>query len=273
MKFSVSSYSFSAYRRKTKCSYLDICRLAKELGFEGIEFTELDPCTVDTAKRIKSYCDEIGLPIVAYSVGANFARLFPKRTVKQIKKQVDIAAALGVPVMRHDVCYVLAPNRSWQKTADKMAPYIREVTEYAKAKGVKTCTENHGFIFQAPERVKYLIDTVNNENYRWLCDVGNFLCVGAEPLASVKVAAPYAVHVHVKDFLRSDVFKPNYFRAADGNYLLGTIVGKGVVPVKDCLSCLKEAGYDGYVSVEFEGKEDNIPALKAGLTFLQCITE
>lgn len=103
MKISVSSYSFSAYQRKTKCSYEEICRLAKEMGYDGIEFTEISPCTVERAKKIKEYCDSIGLPIVCYSVGADFSRLFAKRTVKKIKKQVDIAAALGAPVMRHDV--------------------------------------------------------------------------------------------------------------------------------------------------------------------------
>lgn len=269
MKISVSSYSFSAYQRKTGCGYEDICRIAKEMGYEGIEFTELQPNEIETAQKIRAYCDSIGLPIVCYSVGANFVRFFPKTTVKKLKKQVDIAAALGAPVMRHDVCYALAPAGSWRKAADKMAPYVKEVTEYAKAKGVRTCTENHGFIFQAPERVKYLIDKVGDENYRWLSDVGNFLCVGAEPLSSVAVAAPYAVHVHAKDFLRSDTSKPDYFRASDGHYLLGTVIGKGVVPVGDCLACLKKAGYDGFVSVEFEGKEDTIPALTAALSYLK----
>ena len=269
MKISVSTYSFSAYQKKTGCSYEEICRLAKEMGYDGIEFTEISPCTEERAKQIKAYCDDIGLPIVAYSVGADFSRLFPKRTVKKTKKQLDIAAALGAPVMRHDVCYFLAPKRDWKKVANKMAPYIKEVTEYAKTKGVKTCTENHGFIFQAPERVKYLIDQVNDDNYRWLCDVGNFLCVGADPLSSVKVAAPYAVHVHVKDFFRSQTSKPNYFRAADGNYLLGTVIGKGVVPVKDCLEVIKESGYDGFASVEFEGKEDNLSALQTALAYLK----
>ena len=59
------------------------------------------------------------------------------------------------------------------------------------------------------------------------------------------------------------------FRATDGNYLLGTVIGQGVVPVKDCIDCLKEAGYDGYVSVEFEGKEDNISALQAAISYLR----
>ncbi len=269
MKISVSSYSFATYQRTTGRGYEDICRIAKEMGYDGIEFTELQPNTVETARKIRAYCDSIGLPIVCYSVGANFVRFFPKKTVKMLKKQVDIAAALGVPVMRHDVCYILAPGKSWQVAADKMAPYIREVADYAQSKGVRTCTENHGFIFQEPERMKYLMEKVDHNNYRWLCDVGNFLCVGAEPLSAVQIAAPYTIHVHAKDFFRSEDPIKEGFRAADGNYLLGTVIGSGVVPVKDCLAYLKESGYDGYVSVEFEGKEDNLPALQSALSYLR----
>ncbi|MBO4539728.1 MAG: sugar phosphate isomerase/epimerase, partial [Clostridia bacterium] len=269
MKISVSSYSFADYQKMTGCDYETICRAAKEMGYDGIEFTELQPCTIATAKKLRACCEALNLPIVCYSVGANFVRLFPNQTVKMLKKQVDIAAALGAPVMRHDVCYALAPGKSWQAAADKMAPYIREVTEYAKTKGIRTCTENHGFIFQEPERVKYLIDKVDNENYRWLCDMGNFLCAGVDPLSSVEIAAPYTIHAHAKDFYRSSTPIKEGFRATDGYYLLGTVIGQGVVPVKDCIECLQEAGYDGYVSVEFEGQEDNISALKIAHTYLK----
>ena len=36
---------------------------------------------------------------------------------------------------------------------------------------------------------------------------------------------------------------------------------------------LKKAGYDGYLSLEFEGMEDNLTALKAGLAYLRRVTE
>ena len=121
-----------------------------------------------------------------------------------------------------------------------------EITEYAATKGVRTCTENHGFIFQDSCRVKTLIDPVGDENYRWLVDLGNFLCVDEDPLSAVKVAAPYAIHVHAKDFLykfKSDAVPPsNFFGTRNGNYLRGTIVGHGVVPVDACMAILKDAG-------------------------------
>ena len=43
MKISVSSYSFLKYQKETQCNYLVLCDKAKELGFDGIEFTDLLP--------------------------------------------------------------------------------------------------------------------------------------------------------------------------------------------------------------------------------------
>ena len=41
----------------------------------------------------------------------------------------------------------------------------------------------------------------DSPNYGWLVDMGNFLCADDLPVHAVPIAAPYAFHVHVKDFL------------------------------------------------------------------------
>ena len=152
-----------------------------------------------------------------------------------------------------------------------MAPRIREVSEYARERGVRTCTENHGYVFQDPRRVEELILAVGSDNYGWLCDIGNFLCMDCDPITSVSTAAPYTFHAHVKDFLFRDGTydaPPKFITTLGGNHIRGTVLGHGVVPVKSCITALKRGGYDGWVSLEFEGMEDNIPALEAGFEFL-----
>ena len=42
-----------------------------------------------------------------------------------------------------------------------------------------------------------------------------------------------------------------------------------MVPVAQCLSSLKMAGYDGYVGVEFEGMEEPLEAIACGLRNLR----
>ena len=284
MRLGVSSYSFAKHLAATKCGYTAICDMAKEIGFEGIEFINLknekwgeEDDEFVIAEKIRNHCKEIGLEIIAYTVGANFLSADIEAEMKKLKHCVDIANALGAPLMRHDVVYNLPEGVTYLDVIPRIAPLINEISEYAKAKGIKTCTENHGFIFQAPERVKALIDAVNNPNYRWLCDMGNFLCTDSEPLESVKIAAPYTIHVHAKDFLfrSKDEIKPAGFgiTTSGGNYLRGTVAGHGIVPIKACVDALKASGYDGWLSLEFEGAEDNIPAIKNGFQNLKTFTE
>ena len=57
--------------------------------------------------------------------------------------------------------------------------------------------------------------------------------------------------------------------ARGGNYLRGTVIGHGVVPVRACVHILQNAGYDGYLSVEFEGREETLPALENAREYLR----
>lgn len=283
MKLGVSSYSFRKYIIDTKCDYEKICDLAKEFGFDGIEFIDLDNAafgiTTDcmgTARKIKEHCEKIGLEISAYTIGGNFLCDDVDKEVERLCRCVDVAEALGAKVMRHDVCFSIPkkPLYGWREAIADMAPYIRKVTEYAEKKGIRTCTENHGHIFQSPERVEALIRAVNHPNYGWLVDMGNFLCVDADPVHAVTIAAPYAFHVHAKDFTkREDALGEGAHMTRAGTFIAPAVIGEGVVPVKRCLSILKAAGYDGYVSIEFEGREDCISAIGRGHANLKKFIE
>ncbi len=272
MRIGVSSYSFSKYMSETGCDYFEICDKAKEIGFDGIEFIDLDsndPLTL--AKELNEYCKQIGIEIIAYTVGGNLLKEDIEAEIKRLFDCVDVCEALGAKIMRHDVCFSLPDGCTWENAVERMAPYIKRITEYAKTKGIKTCTENHGHVFQAPERVRKLITTVDDDNYGWLCDMGNFLCVDEDPFEAAKIASEYAFHVHAKDFhYLKDVEKPEgYFNTSNGNWLCGTILGKGVVPLKKSIDFYKEQGYSGWFSLEFEGPEDCISAIKQGYEYLK----
>ena len=281
MKIGVSSYSFAQYMNETKANYFQIIDLAKEMGFDAIEFIDLKlevqpaESLAALAKQIRDYCEQKELPIAAYTVGADF--LNHENEVQHIKEQIDLAAILGAPVLRHDAFWSMPEGMTWRQAVEKVAPLIREVTEYAAEKGVRTCTENHGLILQDAERVEELIRTVNSPNYGWLVDMGNFLCADDNPLRAVPIAAPYAFHAHVKDFIfksfADDDPGDGWIHTRNGNYIRGTVAGHGVVPIRKCLSILKKAGYQGVVSYEFEGHEQNLPALKNALKFIRKAAE
>ena len=285
MKVGVSSYSFLKYMRKTGCNYLKLCDLAKEMGFDGIEFTDLLPevsgkPALEAAAETRAHCEKLGLEVAAYTVGANFLCDDPEKETARVQECVDVAAALGAKLMRHDCCWGLPKDPgvyTWRNAIEDTAPYIRRVTEYAEKKGVRTCTENHGFIMQDSNRVEQLIRTVNHPNYGWLVDMGNFLCADEDSIHALGTAVPYAFHVHVKDFLLKpgDALNPGmgWFRTRGGNFIRGTIAGNGVIPVAQCIYMLKQAGSAGVHSLEFEGMEENLPALEAGLAYIRKAME
>ena len=276
MKIGISSYSFAHYQRDTHASYLKLCDLAREIGFDGIEFIDLDPeyqpaadlCAL--ADEIRAHCEAIGLPIIAYTVGADFIE--NPDMVAQLKAKIDVAGHLGAKVVRHDVTW--RRDLDWREIIARTKDSVREVTEYAARKGIRTCTENHGYVMQDANRVEELILAVNHPNYGWLVDMGNFLCADEPSMHALPIAAKYAFHAHAKDFLlKSEKPSDEWFPTRNGNFLRGTVVGHGVVPVRECVKTLRGAGYDGWLSLEFEGMEDNLPALRAGLSYLRSVTE
>jgi len=276
MKVSVTSYSFSQLLKAGEIDQLGMIKLAKDLGFDGIEFTPILPpegmTQKEYAKKIFEEAKKENMPIVSYTVGANLFYPEIEKEIERVKGEVDIAEILGAPIMRHDVCYGYPEGGStnFDDYIPQLAKAINEITEYAKAKGIKTCSENHGFICQASERVEKVINTVNNPNYGWLVDIGNFLCVDEEPIPAVTRGAKYAFHVHTKDFFRMPSDAAG-IRTTGGNVIAGSALGEGVVPVKECVKILADSGYKGYFTVEYEGAAPCIEGLKKGLALLKSL--
>ena len=284
MKVSVSSYSFSQQFRSGRMTQLDCVAKTKEMGFDAIEFTDIVGETLDQqkeyAKKIREEADRVGIEINAYTIGANLYQPTPEAQaaeIQRLKGQVDVAAILGAKVMRHDVCYSLGKtgnSRSFGLMLPTIAEGARQVTAYDETLGIKTCTENHGYIAQDSYRVEQLFNAVAHDNYGLLVDIGNFLCADEDPAMAVSRGAPYAVHVHLKDMLyRSAPTGSCTAMTRGGNYFCGTVVGEGDVPVKKCLKIIKATGYDGFISLEYEGAEDCLTGIARGLANVKKILE
>ena len=275
MKLSVTTYSFGQYINEDKLGIFGVIDKAAELGFDGIEFTEgawmnnLDP---ERAKAVREHCGEKGLEVVAFCIGANFLTADLDAEIARVKKNVDFAAALGAKNMRHDMGWGFPADKKICRGYDDALPFFaaatREVAEYAESKGVGTMSENHGYFSQDALRVEKLVNTVAHPNFGALVDIGNFMCADEDPVVSVGIMASYAKHVHAKDFFfRSGMeIDPGegWFRTRAMNYLRGAIIGQGAAKVYQSIQILKNAGYDGYVTVEFEGIEDNLKGIRIG---------
>ena len=279
MYTSVSSYSFAQYIRAGKLTQFDCIAKAAELGFDAIEFIDLEPhdgsSEAEYAKKLADEAARCGLKISAYTIGACLIKDTEEETraeIERVKAKIDIAAILGAPVMRHDAYFGQKKYRSFDLSLPELAANIREISEYGKSKGIKTMIENHGYICQDSDRVERIFNAVNHENFGLLVDMGNFMCVDEDPALAVSRVAPYAFHVHAKDFVKY----PYSTSTLSGSIptrgqarLVGAVCGTGDVPLERCLAILKNAGYDGCVTLEYEGSMDCVAALELGLSNLK----
>lgn len=285
MKIGVSSYSYSALVNKGAMAQFDAIRKAKEMGFDVIEFAGLAAPEGESAEsyaaRVRDECGRIGIETGNYTIGAdliNGSNGDPDAEAERLKGEVRIAEILGAPGMRHDATRGFAPGchgaRSFRDALPILVKGCRAVTQYAAERGIRTMIENHGFFCQDSERIEMLVCGVDHGNFGVLVDMGNFLCADEDPARAVGRLAPYAFHVHAKDFHTKPGTCPDpgdgWFKSRGGNYLRGSIIGHGDVPVAQCLNILKGAGYNGDVSIEFEGMEDPLVGISVGLKNLKA---
>ncbi len=286
MKSSVSSYSFAYLMQNENETQMSVILKAKNFGFDAIEFTDLvypeNMTEAEYASEIKKEAEKAGIEISCYSVGADLlsgSNGDLDAEVERIKKKVDIAEILGVKLMRHDASFSFLEGKrlynGFSNVLDRLADGCRRITEYAETKGIKTMVENHGFFAQDSERVEALVNRVAHPNFGIQVDFGNFLCVDENPATAVGRCAPYVFNAHIKDFIfkSGEEGSPGdgFIFTRSGNYIRGTVLGHGIVPIKQCVSILKSNGYDGYLTLEFEGLERLDYALNQGAKYINSL--
>lgn len=273
MKMAVSSYSFGDYLSKDKLGIRGCMDWAKEQGFEGLELVQhnLEKYDVDL-NEVAEYSKKIDMPIVAYLVYKNFLMDGGKcidYVIESAIADVDKAAFVGAPMFRHDVVDGLPPRlpgKSFDDVFNMLADGTRKITEYAASLGIKTSLENHGHFLNEAAIIERFINTVNHENFGLMLDMGNFLNVDEDPAYCVGKLARYAYHAHGKDyhFKEGGVNDPGegWHKTRGNNFLRGAILGHGDVNIARAMGALRKNGYDGWITVEFEGIEDNLLGIR-----------
>ncbi|WFA83913.1 sugar phosphate isomerase/epimerase family protein [Paenibacillus amylolyticus] len=269
MKVGLSTYSLQQALDRKELNVPDAIRWIADQGGEHVEIVPMGFSLIDNPElidEIKAVAKEVGIDISNYAIGANFAVQEDAEALEQeiqnVMRHVDVAAALGVKLMRHDVAFRPAPEGTVAQFEIDLTVLVKacqRIADYAADFGITTSVENHGYYVQSSERIQRLLHETARSNFKTTLDVGNFLCVDEDPVSAVKNNIPYASIVHAKDFY----WRPSYrnpgegwFQTSHGNYLRGAIVGHGDIDMPEVFRVLKKSGYDGYISVEFEGMED-----------------
>jgi sugar phosphate isomerase/epimerase len=269
MQIGVSMYS---YVQSVKKSGMDIPAFiyeAKRAGAEGVELLEyfykdVDADRMAAMKALK----ETGLPCPIFSVGQNFAKTDPAERRQQLQKiifGVDEALRYNAKVVR-----VFAGDVAEGITFDQARSWIieglSEASQYAATHGIKLALENHGTLAGRGDQVRGIIDDVRAMSGTDVLganpDTGNFLLVNQPIHEAIKQVASLANMVHFKDFKAAPADLEGWaYTALDGKRFVGTAIGEGEVNLGQCIQELKDVGYQGWLSVEYEGAEDPLTAI------------
>lgn len=292
MKIGLSSYSISRAINAGEFDLIGAIRWVAENGGEHIElsppcgdFDLTDKASVELVKKTAAEC---GIELSSYTIGANFLtggedghELSPEEVaaeVARVKGQVDIAASLGIRFMRHDIGYRSfdkCTSEQFELDLPKVVGPCREIADYAKQFGITTSTENHGYHFQGSERIHRLVRLVDRENFRTTMDIGNFNCADEDSVSATINNVGIASFIHFKDFYIRDYVPTaqGWFCSLHGRYLRGAITGCGDLDLRKVTKIIKDSGYDGFVSVEYEGCEECKMGAKISLDNVKALFE
>jgi len=281
MNIGLSSYSLDREIESGRMTLGQVMDFAVAQGAQCMELVPFafrfdDPVTgkidYDAIRKVKKQAADAGIILSNYSVLADFCKDGEAldKEIARICHEVDIAAELGIPRMRHDVCAFRRPQsqntlKDFEYWLPVMVEAAKKVCEHGKSRGIKTMIENHGFFANGCDRVQRILAAVNDENYGLLLDTGNVVCVDEDASIAARELVPITKMVHLKDFYirtqdpgDSTQFDcaGSWFRSRGGRYLRGAILAQGDLDIYETLGALKHAGYDGDIVIEFEGLED-----------------
>ena len=237
--------------RLTLADWFRLC--AEDLGLEAVEVEDrhVGEPTIERLADVRATADQYGLEIVNIALMNNFGltdagarRAEQQRTARWI----DASKTLRARFLRTFAGWPEGDRAD--RWADMLAA-LRHVAGLAQAAGVRLVMENHnhdGFV-RTGDDVEAILNAVRSPSLGLLLDTGNYL----DGLAAIERTAHRAWHVHAKF---TQVLPDG--RDARVDYA-------AVIPL------LRAAGYDGWVSIEYESPESSREAVPRALAYLRRV--
>ncbi|MBT1635010.1 sugar phosphate isomerase/epimerase family protein [Clavibacter michiganensis] len=278
MRFGVSSYTFAPALEAGTLTVPDVVDLVAdsdaahlEISIAGLGSELVDDSELVAAIRARA--DARGVVLANYAVGADLRGPDLDGEVARLHEHLRVAHELGIPLLRHDVFawgWREADDAEFERALATIVPVCRALADHAATLGIATTVENHGMSMNASDRVLRLVEAVDRPAFRVTLDVGNSLCVDEDPLDAVPRLLPHAAVVHLKDFDVRDVPPDDtWMTTLGGRGIRGAVVGSGDLPLGELLGLVAASGFDGPVSIEFEGLEDPMTGFTQGLAAAQ----
>lgn len=257
-KLSLAQWSIHKMIKEEGVDPYSFAKMAKNWGFSGLEYvSQLYPADLKdneyseeamTAfiERSNAEAKEHGMENVLIMVDrqGDLAVSDAKERQEAVErhyKWVDAAAAMGCHSIRVNLNGENNPEQWKINSVDGLS----KLATYAKEKNINIVVENHGGLSSNGVLHAEVMKTVNMDNCGTLPDFGNFCITRNEDRSCKEMYDKYNGVTELMPYAKAVSAKSNEFDA-NGN-------DTGIDYVK-MLQIVKDAGYTGFIGVEYEGK-------------------
>lgn len=277
IKLGIATYSYWHFR-DPKVSIETVMDKAAEIGVEGVDILhrqmdipEKEPLTAahrTHLHKLKRHAFRNGLEICCVSTHQSFVKPKPEElteNVEHTKKCIEIAYELGCPcirintgrwgtakdfdeLMKNRGIEPILPGHTEEEGFKWCIEGIERCLPKAEECGVMLALENHWGLARTPEGLLRILNSITSPWLGGLMDTGNFL---EEPYPKLQAIAPKTVYVQAKTYY------------GGGEWYTLDLDHKRIAGI------LRDAGYTGYVSLEFEGKENPDVAVPKSIELLR----
>ncbi|MGI9175185.1 MAG: sugar phosphate isomerase/epimerase family protein [Rhodothermales bacterium] len=267
----VSTYSFWRFDGPKENYPIAYCiDEAARLGFDGVEILHIQMGSEDHShlQDLKRRAVEQGIDLYGFSTHQGFVSPKPEERQENVDKtihQIELAHAMGIPTMRINTGRwgtsasfdELMANRgeepplegyTEEEAFDWVIEALGQCLPAAEEQGVVLGLENHWGLGRTPEGVLRIVEALDSPWLQVTLDTGNFL---EDPYDKLAQLAERTILLQAKTYYGGGTWYTldlDYDRIAQ---------------------LMHEHDYRGYVSLEFEGKEDPQTALPKSLARLR----
>lgn len=259
-KLSLAQWSLNKSVRKEGANPLDFAQKASELGFEGIEYVsqlyskKIETIGMDSVlTSLKANSEKFGVKSLLIMVDGegNMASTNDEERNKSVQnhyKWIDAAKFLG--------CHSIRVNAHGEGTAEEVAVAavdgLTKLSEYAEERGINVLVENHGGYTSNGAWLADVMKRVGKDNCGTLPDFGNFCqTIGYGSINDDNCKDPYDIYKGLKELMpyAKAVSAKSYDFDENGN--------QPKIDYLEMMRIVKEAGYTGFVGVEYEGSKQS----------------
>lgn len=263
LRLSLAAYSLRKYLQPAKdeakkmdlFAFVDFCF---QQGIPGAELTSYyfpSEVTLDYLLKLKHHCHLRGMTISGGAIRNDYCQLDEAKVQQDLAHTntwVDHYAVLGAPAIR-----IFAGNQPKDESASvtlkRCAKHCETACAYAAQKGVMLALENHGGVTAKSEGLLEIVRQVNSPAFGVNFDSGNFRLTD-DPYAELAQIAPYAVNAQIK----VDIYPSGNHQPTD---------------LARVLNILRDAGYSGWVALEYEAKDEPLEAIPRYLDQLRKLID